>query len=205
MQTSLPVALSGQLATEKRLDTIANNLANARTVGFRSEEVKFESFLSRTAPETVAFTSGGERYISTRAGELTQTGNSLDMAVKGDAFFAIQTPKGTVYTRDGRMQMKPTGELVTVNGEPFLDVGGAPLMIDPSGGPISIAHDGMITQKNVQIGAVGLFKMPWAPISNAPAPPASFPTRQPSRWWISRTRPSRRAMWKAPTSIPFLR
>ena len=160
MQTSLPVALSGQLATEKRLDTIANNLANARTVGFRAEEVKFESFLSRTAPETVAFTSGGERYLSTRAGEMTQTGNSLDMAVKGDAFFAIQTPKGTVYTRDGRMQMTTTGELVTVNGEPFLDVGGAPMMIDPSGGPISIAHDGMITQKNVQVGAVGLFKMP---------------------------------------------
>ncbi|WP_427024089.1 flagellar basal-body rod protein FlgF [Aureimonas ureilytica] len=160
MQTSLPVALSGQLATEKRLDTIANNLANLRTVGFRAEEVKFESYLSHTAPESVAFTSGGERYLSTRTGEMTQTGNKLDMAVNGEAFFAIQTPKGTVYTRDGRMQMKTTGELVTVNGEPFLDVGGAPLLIDPSGGPISIAHDGMITQKNVQVGAVGLFKMP---------------------------------------------
>lgn len=160
MQTTLPVALSGQLATEKRLDTIANNLANLRTAGFRAEEVKFESFLSRTAPETVAFTSGGERYLSTRAGEMTQTGNALDIAVGGEAFFAVQTPKGTVYTRDGRMQMRTTGELVSVNGEPFLDVGGAPLLIDPAGGPVSIARDGMLTQKNVQVGAVGLFEIP---------------------------------------------
>ena len=160
MQTTLPVALSAQLATEKRLDTIANNLANTRTVGFRSEEVKFESFLSRSAPETVAFASGGDRYLSTRAGEMTQTGNSLDMAVNGEAFFAIQTPKGTVYTRDGRMQMRDTGELMTVNNEPVLDVGGAPLLVDPAGGPISIARDGMITQNGVQVGAVGLFKMP---------------------------------------------
>ncbi len=160
MQTTLPVALSGQLAMEKRLDTIANNLANSQTVGFRAEEVKFESILSRTASENVAFASGGERYLSTRSGQMINTGNGMDMAVNGDAFFAIQSPNGPVYTRDGRMQMLNTGELVTVNGEAFLDVGGAPLLIDPAAGPVQIARDGMITQNNVQVGAVGLFAMP---------------------------------------------
>ncbi|WP_182084936.1 flagellar basal-body rod protein FlgF [Aureimonas sp. ME7] len=160
MQTSLPVALSAQLAMEKRLDTIANNLANSRTAGFRAEEVKFESILSNAGNQRVAFASGGEHYISTRAGALTETGNTLDMAVAGEAFFAIQTPTGTVYTRDGRMQMNDAGELRTVNGEPFLDVGGAPIQIDPNGGPISIARDGMITQGGGQLGAVGLFRMP---------------------------------------------
>lgn len=160
MQTSLPVALSAQLAMEKRLDTIANNLANTRTAGFRSEEVKFETYISNAAARPVAFTSEGASYISTRSGELTQTGNSLDLAVAGNAFLAIQGAKGTVYTRDGRMQMKDTGELQTLNGEPVLDVGGAPILLDPNGGPMSVARDGMITQNGVQLGAVGLFTMP---------------------------------------------
>ncbi|KAB0676531.1 flagellar basal-body rod protein FlgF [Aureimonas leprariae] len=160
MQTSLPVALSAQIAMEKRLDTIADNIANSRTVGFRAEEVKFESFLSTAAKEPVAFASTGEHYISTRTGEMTQTGNGLDMAVNGDAWFAIQGKTGTIYTRDGRMQMNDAGELLSMNNEPILDVGGAPLQLNPNGGPINIARDGMITQNGAQVGAVGLFQMP---------------------------------------------
>ena len=159
MQTSLPVALSAQLAMERRLDTIADNLANSRTAGFRAEEIRFEQVLSSAAERPVAFVSGGERFISTRAGELNQTGNMLDIAVSGDAFFSFQGPNGPVLTRDGRMQMRDTGELVTVNGDAILDVGGAPLLIDPAGGPPQIARDGMITQNGVQIGAVGLFQL----------------------------------------------
>ena len=159
MQTSLPVALSAQVALEKRLDTLANNIANARTAGFRAEEVKFESFLSRTAPEPVAFSSPGEQYLSTRSGEMTQTGNALDVAVSGDAFLGIAGARSTVYTRDGRMRMTDAGELQTLNGEAVLDVGGAPLQLDPRGGPPVIARDGMITQNGAQVGAVGLFQM----------------------------------------------
>lgn len=160
MQTSLPVALSAQLAMEKRLDTIADNIANARTVGFRAEEVKFESFLSQATNEPVAFASTGEHYISTRAGEMAQTGNPLDMAVSGDAFFAVQGRNGPIYTRDGRMTMTDAGDLLSLNGEPVLDVGGAPLQLNPAGGGVTIARDGMITQNGVQVGAVGLFNMP---------------------------------------------
>lgn len=159
MQTTFPVALSAQLATERRLETIADNLANARTAGFRAEEVKFDSILSTAAQRPVAFVSGGERFVSTKAGELTQTGNALDLAVSGDAFFSFQGPNGPVLTRDGRVQMLDTGELVTVNGDPFLDVGGAPLLLDPAGGPPQVARDGMITQNGVQVGAVGLFAL----------------------------------------------
>ncbi|KQT66267.1 MULTISPECIES: flagellar basal-body rod protein FlgF [unclassified Aureimonas] len=160
MQTSLPVALSAQLAMEKRLDTIADNLANSRTAGFRSTEVKFESFISRAAEEPVAFASTGETYISTRKGEMTQTGNSLDMAINGEAYFAVQGPKGPIYTKDGRMTVLDTGDVVSLTGNPFLDVGGAPIQIDPSAGPIQIARDGMVSQAGRQIGAVGLFEMP---------------------------------------------
>lgn len=160
MQTSIPVALSAQLAMEKRLDTIADNLANSRTAGFRATEVKFESYLSAAGKEPVAFASEGKTYISTKAGELNQTGNPLDVAVNGDAFFAVQGPKGPIYTRDGRMTMTDNGDLLSLAGNPMLDVGGAPLQVNPAGGALTVARDGMVSQGGVQVGALGLFAMP---------------------------------------------
>lgn len=157
MESSLYVSLSAQLALQRRLDTIAGNVANATTAGFRAEEVRFESLLSRTPSEPVAFASIGDTYLSRRAGEFVKTDNSLDIAVQGNAWLAISTPAGPVYTRDGRMRMTDTGELQTLNGHPILDVGGAPIQLDPAGGPMQIARDGMITQNGRQIGAIGLF------------------------------------------------
>ena len=160
METTLPVALSAQMAMEKRLDTIAHNVANSRTAGFRAEEIRFEELISRSAKDPVSFASEGSSYLSTRAGELTETGNPLDVAASGEGFFAVQGPNGTVYTRDGRMKINNQGGLESLNGYAVLDVGGAPLQIDPSNGPLVIAGDGMINQGRNQIGAIGLFTMP---------------------------------------------
>jgi flagellar basal-body rod protein FlgF len=159
MQSGLYVALSGQVALERRIDTIANNIANASTVGFRAEEVKFESLISQAASDRVAYSTAGETYLSTKGGELIRTDNPLDVAVNGDAWMAVQTPQGLVYTRDGRMRMTELGDLQTLNGYPVLDVGGAPLQLDPNGETPRISRDGMIFQGNRQIGAIGLFKI----------------------------------------------
>jgi len=160
MQSGLYVVLSAQLSLQRRVDTIANNIANTSTAGYRAEEVKFETLLSRTPSDPVAFASIGDTYISRRSGEFVKTDNPLDIAVQGDAWFAINTPAGRVYTRDGRMRMTDTGQLQTLNGHPILDVGGAPIQLDPAGGTPRIARDGMITQNNRQIGAIGLFNIP---------------------------------------------
>jgi flagellar basal-body rod protein FlgF len=157
MQSSLYVSLSAQLSLQRRLDTIASNVSNTSTAGFRAEEVKFETLLSRTPADPIAFASTGDTYLSRRSGELVKTDNLLDIAVQGDAWLAISTPAGQVYTRDGRMQMTATGELQTLNGHPVLDVGGAPIQLDPAAGPMHVARDGMITQNNRQVGAIGLF------------------------------------------------
>ncbi|MGE0211587.1 MAG: flagellar basal-body rod protein FlgF [Parvibaculaceae bacterium] len=159
MDTGLNVALSAQVALQERLDTIAGNVANANTVGFRAEETTFETHLARAGSDTVAFAKPGETYTSRRAGELVKTDNALDIAVQGDAWLAIQTPAGVAYTRDGRFRMAQTGELQTLNGQGVLDVGGAPILLDPNGGPPQIARDGMITQGKQQLGAVGLFRI----------------------------------------------
>lgn len=157
MQSGLYVALSSQMAFQKRMDTIANNVANASTPGFRREEIKFEAMLDQAASEPVAFASTGDTFIKRDPGQTIRTGNPLDVAVQGDAWLGIQTPSGTVYTRDGRMQITPDGQLQSIAGYPMLDVGGAPIQIDPNAGPLQIASDGMITQNGLQLGAIGLF------------------------------------------------
>jgi flagellar basal-body rod protein FlgF len=157
MQSSLYVALSSQIAFQRRMETIANNVANASTPGFRREEIKFEAMLSHSASEPVAFASTGDAFIKRDPGQMIKTGNPLDVAVQGDAWFAIRTPAGNVYTRDGRMKITPEGELQSIDGYPILDAGGGQLQINPNSGPLDIASDGMITQNNQQIGAIGLF------------------------------------------------
>ncbi|RFC64096.1 flagellar basal-body rod protein FlgF [Fulvimarina endophytica] len=160
METSLPVALSGQIAMEKRLETLAHNIANARTVGFRAEEVRFEELLSRTGKDPVAFVTEGETYLSNKSGAMTQTGNPLDLAVRGEAFFAFQGDQGLVYTRDGRLQIAPDGSVQTLTGRAIVDAGGAALQLDPAGGPIVVDGRGMIQQNGQEVGAVGLFRIP---------------------------------------------
>ena len=159
MQSNFSVALSGQISLQKRLETIANNVANASTAGFRAEEVTFTTLLSHASSAPVAFASAGQSYLSRASGEIVRTDNLFDVAVQGDAWLGIQTPAGPVYTRDGRLKMTPTGELQTLNGYSVLDAGNSPILLDPNGGAPRISHDGAITQNNRAIGAIGLFKI----------------------------------------------
>lgn len=159
MQSSLYVSLSAQIALQKRIDTIANNVANSSTAGFRAEEIKFEQIISQTPLEPTSFTTSGETFLSRQGGEMVRTDNPLDVAVNGDAWLAIQIPGGIAYTRDGRMKMTANGDLQTLNGYPILDAGGAPITLNANGGPPQIARDGMISQGNRQVGALGLFSI----------------------------------------------
>ncbi len=157
MQSNYYVTLSAQVAIEQRLTTIANNVANMNTVGYRAGEVSFEALLSKKGDTPVAYVSSGETHISRTSGALQSTGNPLDIAVQGNAWFAIKTPGGTVYTRDGRMRVQPDGSLQTLEGYPVLDAGNSPMLLDANGGSPTISQDGMITQSGRQIGAIGLF------------------------------------------------
>lgn len=160
MQSALYVGLSAQVALEKRLQTIANNVANVNTTAFRTDVVKFETVLSRAGTSPVAFSSPGDNIISREAGNLTETGNPLDVAVAGQGWLAFAGPSGTVYTRDGRLQIAPNGDLQTLTGFPVVDSGGAQVTLDPNGGPISIARSGAITQDGNEVGTLGLFNIP---------------------------------------------
>ncbi|XKM40223.1 flagellar hook-basal body complex protein [Rhizobium ruizarguesonis] len=136
MQSGLYVSLSSQMALEKRLNTIADNMANVNTTGFRATEVKFDEMVANTKNKLntkVAFVSQGNDYLNEGNGELQHTGNMLDFAIKGDAWFSLDTPAGRVLTRDGRFTIKETGELVSIRGYPVLDAGGAPIQLNTKG------------------------------------------------------------------------
>jgi flagellar basal-body rod protein FlgF len=158
LQSGIYVALSSQIALDKRLTTIADNVANAGTVGFRATGVKFEDIVSGLGTESVSFVSAGDTYLSQKVGSLRETGNPLDFSIQGDAWFAIETPVGPVMTRDGRFTMLDTGELVTLEGYRVLDAGGAPIQLDPQGGPPEAGADGSLRQNGVQIGVLGLYE-----------------------------------------------
>lgn len=179
MTTSIYAGLSGQIALERRMATIANNVANAGTAGYRAEGVHFSTIVSRTAPFQTAFAKEGAAFADLRGGGLVRTGNPLDVAVQGEGFLSIQTPAGLAYTRDGRMQVLPSGDVVSLNGHAILDVSGSPLTLDPAAGPPEIARDGTISQNGRVSGAIGLFHIdlakPYSRYENA-----AFITRAPA-------------------------
>ena len=157
MQDGLYVALSSQVALERRLNTIADNVANASTVGFRATGVKFEDVVSGLDDKALSFVTSGDTYISNTNGPLRETGNPFDFAVKGNAWFGIETPGGAVMTRDGRFTLTENGELVTIEGYPVLDAGGAPIQLDPRNGPPRAGADGSLRQGDNLVGALGLY------------------------------------------------
>ncbi len=158
MQSGIYVALSSQMALDKRLTTIADNVANTSTVGFRATGVKFEDIVSGLGDKSVSFASAGDTYLSTQSGGLRETGNPLDFAIRGDAWFAIETPQGPIMTRDGRFTMLEGGDVVSVEGYPVLDAGGAPIQLNPLAGPPQVGADGTLHQNGQLVAAIGLFE-----------------------------------------------
>jgi flagellar basal-body rod protein FlgF len=159
MQNGLYVALSAQVALERRLDTIAANVANMNTPGYRADGVSFEAEIAKAGENNLSYVTPGSGFVSRRSGPLIPTGNAFDVAVQGDGWFALNGPAGVIYTRDGRMKLSETGALLNLNGVPILDAGGAPIQLDGAGGPPAISGDGMITQNGRQVSAIGLFTL----------------------------------------------
>ena len=171
MDSGLYAAYTGLLARTEALDTAANNLANAGTVGFRAQRDYFSSVLAGIGDETSSsqvadavndFGVLGGNLIDQGQGTLTATGNPLDLALNGPGFFALQTGQGLQYTRDGGFTRSNAGVLETMRGEPVVDANGQPITIPT--GAVSIAPDGSISvttpDGSAIAGKVGVFGFP---------------------------------------------
>ncbi len=158
MQSGLYVALSSQIALERRLTTIADNIANINTVGFRATEVKFNDVLTNSEGVKVEYVSQGEEFLSPNKGGIIQTGNPLDFAIKGDAWFSIDSPAGPALTRDGRFSITDSGNLVSIEGYPVLDSGGGPIQLSGANGAPDVGADGVIYQNGNPVAKLGIFE-----------------------------------------------
>ena len=125
------VALTRQSGLVKEMQSVANNIANLSTTGFRREGVIFAEEVQALPAEgnSVAMTEARARYTDELQGALTQTDGPLDLAIEGEGYFMVQTPQGERLTRAGAFLRGPTGEIMTDGGALLLDEGGGAIVI----------------------------------------------------------------------------
>jgi len=168
MLRALYSASAGMQSQQTNLDVIANNLANVNTTGFKKAKAEFQDLLYQTTrsagsdqgagnqlPTSVQLGHGSRLVATSRiftTGELTQTGERLDVAINGDGFFEVQMPDGTkAYTRDGALKTDSTGRITTSDGVPLqggfqpIPAGTTSITIAPSGEVTTIGSGGRQT------------------------------------------------------------
>jgi flagellar basal-body rod protein FlgG len=157
MFRSLNVAATGMAAEETQLDTIANNLANANTTGYKTQNAQFEDLLyqnqraagpnadGNVTPTMTQIGSGVRVIATTRSfsqGTLQQTSNPLDIAIQGQGFFSVLQPTGEMaYTRAGSFQLDAQRRVTTSDGLPLEP----PITIPADATAITIAADGTVS------------------------------------------------------------
>lgn len=177
MLRAFSTAATGMDAQQMMVDTIANNIANANTSGFKRTQVNFQDLLyvkmqeaGREVSSGVIAPSGmevgsGVRTASTTKiftpGEIQSTGNSMDMAIQGDGFFQVLLPNGEYrYTRDGAFQKDTNGLIVNASGyqlSPGITIPNDAISVD-------IALDGTVSAETPSgsqvIGSIQLYRFP---------------------------------------------
>jgi len=178
MIRALYTAASGMTAQQMNLDTIANNLANSSTAGFRQTRLQFQDMIYQNmvtpgaAQSAQAVSAGLQIGLGTKSsatevittqGDLNQTSNPLDLAIEGGGFFQVQRADGTTgYTRAGAFQLNNQGTMVTSQGETLIPA----VTIPPNATAITITPYGVVNatlpgQKNpAQLGQMQLATFP---------------------------------------------
>jgi len=182
-------ALSGAVAQNQRLDTIANNIANVNTTGFKKDRQVFKEYLtaSEKLPDVIqvpkvpasiesfydmqsadrGYVDSSGTYTDHSQGSIRATGNPMDLSIEGQGFFEVLTPRGVRWTRNGGFKISPQGQLVTRQGYPVLREGqGAPetRVIPVSSRNLTVSYSGNIYQ-----GDEGLGKLSMATIADPDA------------------------------------
>ncbi|TCK75489.1 flagellar basal-body rod protein FlgG [Acidipila rosea] len=174
MIRALYTAASGMSAQQLNLDTIANNLANSSTAGFRQRQLQFQDMIYQNlvtpgaAQSQQTVSAGLQIGLGTRSaateiimsqGDLNNTGNPLDVAIQGSGFFQITRPDGTIaYTRAGSFHLNNQGTIVTSDGDPVLPN----ITIPPNATSVTITQYGVVNatlpgqQNPSQLGQIQL-------------------------------------------------
>lgn len=159
------IHLSRLIALERRIDSIANNVANAGTTGFRARQLSFQEYLSPAKESDadgkkerpVSLVNAGLQISNASQGPIEATGNPLDLAIAGDGYFVVQTPQGERYSRAGAFTIDTAGRLVTLGGQTVLSRTG-PIQITANEGALTVASDGTISSRQRVLGNLRLVR-----------------------------------------------
>ncbi|MFT3709070.1 MAG: flagellar hook basal-body protein [Archangium sp.] len=161
MANGIYVSMNGAAARMAQLESVADNLANAQTPGFKAERPSFEAFLAKADDRFGR--NGAHVYpaaVSTRVdlspGAIIQTGNPLDVIPAGRSFIGVQTSSGIALTRNGHVQVESNGAL-TIAGRSVVDPVGNPIVAPPNS-TVRIESTGAVFANNTNIGQLGLFE-----------------------------------------------
>ena len=154
-------AASGMRARMESLELLANNLANVETGGFKADREFYSLYTSLDASsdpqtgETNALPVIEKHWTDLSPGDMRVTGNPLDFAIDGDGLFAIQTPRGVRYTRNGSFRIAKNGSLTTADGGAVVAKGGGNIVLQ-AGLPVEVQPDGAVKQSGQTIGQIDL-------------------------------------------------
>ena len=160
MDNTKYISLSRQMGLWKQMEIVSNNMANMNTSGFKSQEALFKSYIVQTegaqglgrAP--VHFTQDFGAFQDFSEGQMYQTGNTFDVAVKGDAFFVVETENGERYTKKGQFHLDNDGKIVTGDGLPVLSQNNEPIFIAPNEMEVVISENGDVSTENGLVGQI---------------------------------------------------
>lgn len=148
MENTLFIALSRQMTVRRQMETVANNLANANTPGYKAERLMFVEYLSKSpdGKQQMHFVQDLASARDHSPGEFERTGNPLDFAMDGPGWFVLQLPNGDFrYTRDGHFRLNQEGLLINREGFPVIGDGDAPIAFQATDSDIEVRGDGSIT------------------------------------------------------------
>ncbi|MCX8505417.1 MAG: flagellar basal-body rod protein FlgF [Alphaproteobacteria bacterium] len=155
MKTPTYIAISKQTGMMREMDSIANNLANVSTTGFRSKHKLFQEYLEKTGKlgpqDRISFVQDVGDYRNNKFGKLQTTNRGFDLAIQGEGYFVLGSPSSNFYTRNGAFALDDKNQLVTSEGFPVLQEGDVPVVV-PANSSISIGLDGSITATEIGSG-----------------------------------------------------
>jgi flagellar basal-body rod protein FlgF len=167
MDNTVLVGLSQQMASMRAMDVVANNLANLSTPGYRRETVQFQKYVATlpaseadpgsTIDVTFVIDSGISQNLM--PGRLETTGSTLDFAIEGAGYFAVQTPNGERYTRNGHFRFDEQGQVVTQDGY-VLQGDGGPITLQPQDGDLRVGADGSLSTALQRLGKLRVVAFP---------------------------------------------
>jgi flagellar basal-body rod protein FlgF len=159
MADGIYISMCGAVARSEQLESIADNLANAQTPGFKASRPAFEAFMAPSGAQDKVYPAAVATAIDLRPGPSTRTGNPLDVLPDDGAFLAVRGPDGSVaYTRDGRLTLDAARRLVSGGGRLVLDRQGEAIAIPPDLTP-TIDERGRVRSGEIELAHLALVRL----------------------------------------------